>query len=70
MAKPAYKQVMTFEEYEKFIAELAGDGTHKVLLLDFVSLGGQVGYDKALEGKMNEQGLAKYLFRLAVPYNE
>lgn len=31
---------MSFEEYEKFLAEMDRIGNEKVLLLDFISLGG------------------------------
>lgn len=54
MKATPYKQVMSFEEYEKFLGELSGDKTHKVMLLDFTSLGGAVGFDKKVEGKMKE----------------
>lgn len=60
---------MTFEEYEKFLAEIDENDQEKVLLIDFISLGGFKGYDEKVELKMHELELVKYFFRLAIPFN-
>ena len=60
---------MTFEEYEKFLAEMDQLGNEKVLLLDFHSLGGHQGFDESVEAKLKEVNLTKYFFRLGMPFN-
>lgn len=69
MQAPPYKQVMSFADYEKFLSELAGDNMHKLLLLDFTSLGGLVGLDSRAEAKLKEQDLLKSVFTLKIPFN-
>ena len=61
---------MSFEDFEKFLAELDGNGEHKIMLMDFISLGGIAGYDATVQKIMLEQDLNKYIFRLAIPYHE
>jgi hypothetical protein len=38
--KAEFQQVMSFVEYEKFLSELDTSGEHKVLLIDFLAIGG------------------------------
>lgn len=54
VVKPPYKQVMTFEEFEKFLAELDGNGEHRIMLMDFISLGGIAGFDDRVQKIMLE----------------
>ena len=60
---------MSFEEFEKFLGELAADNMHKLMVLDFTSLGGFVGLDAKVEAKMKEQDLMKSVFVLKIPFN-
>lgn len=67
--KTEYQQVMSFVDYEKFLTELDASGEQKVLLLDFVSLGGLPGYDKRIEQRFKDLALEKCFFRLALPFD-